>query len=213
MFPCSFDLHKRLTHESSAHQVFTHSLTHLLTHSPTHSLTHSLISDRFLTIMNHVKQQPAAVSVLEEIFSDNLHIIQTKVRQTEIDMLVNMLVTTEMSVTFIKLLQSTCTCPIGVDSTQRMVVQVRHTHSLTYSLTHCLLSTQALFGSETLGTPTNSVVINFLPDSMTRKYIWYSLTHSLTYLLAYLLTPSGPNVTCTFPKPQTWTQMQYCLMM
>jgi len=79
--------------------------------------------------MKHVKYQSVAVNVLEEIFSDNLQIIQTKIRQSEIDMLVNMLVTTEMSVTFIKLLQSTCTCPIGVDSTQRMVVQVQDSHS------------------------------------------------------------------------------------
>ena len=111
------------------------------------------ISDRFNTIMNHVKYQPAAVRVLEEIFSDNLHIIQTKIRQNEIDMLVNMLVTTEMSVTFIKLLQSTCTCPIGVDSTQRMVVQ-------------------ALFGKEVIGTPSNSVVINVLPSLTMKDYMW-----------------------------------------
>lgn len=111
------------------------------------------ISNRFNTIMNHVKYQPAAVRVLEEIFSDNLYIIQTKIRQNEIDMLVNMLVTTEMSVTFIKLLQSTCTCPIGVDSAQRMVVQ-------------------ALFGKEVIGTPSNGVVINVLPGFTMKDYMW-----------------------------------------
>lgn len=65
--------------------------------------------------------QELAVRCVQEMLRDNLQMLQTKVRQREIDIFVKLLVEAEMSVTFLRLLQSTCSCPMGVDSTQRMV--------------------------------------------------------------------------------------------
>jgi hypothetical protein len=79
------------------------------------------IADRFPVILNQVRNQDYAVQCVKEMLKDNLLMLQTKVRQREIDIFVKLLVEFEMSVTFLKLLQSTCSCPMGVDNTQRMV--------------------------------------------------------------------------------------------
>lgn len=52
---------------------------------------------------------------------DNLQILQTMVRQREVDIFIKLLAESEMNTTFLRLLQSTCSCPNGVDATQRMV--------------------------------------------------------------------------------------------
>lgn len=52
---------------------------------------------------------------------DNLQILQTMVRQREVDIFIKLLAESEMNTTFLRLLQSTCSCPNGVDVTQRMV--------------------------------------------------------------------------------------------
>lgn len=80
-----------------------------------------VVADRFLTILSLVKSQPIAVKCIEELLRDNLQILQTKVRQREIDMFAHLLYESEMSVTYLRLLQSACSCPSGVDATQRMV--------------------------------------------------------------------------------------------
>jgi hypothetical protein len=79
------------------------------------------IADRFPVILNQVRSQDYAVQCVKEMLRDNLLMLQTKVRKREIDIFVKLLVEFEMSVTFLKLLQSTCSCPMGVDNTQRMV--------------------------------------------------------------------------------------------
>lgn len=58
---------------------------------------------------------------MEEMLRDNLQILQTMVRQREIDIFVKLLAESEMSTTFLHLIQCTCSCPNGVDATQRMV--------------------------------------------------------------------------------------------
>jgi hypothetical protein len=79
------------------------------------------VSPHMPILLKHVNTQAYAVYCLQELFKDNQAILQTKIRQIEINIFVNLLSQSEMNVPFLKLLQSTCTCPHGVDSTQRMV--------------------------------------------------------------------------------------------
>eukprot|EP01038_Epipyxis_sp_PR26KG_P012176 gene12176-16306_t len=79
------------------------------------------VSDRFPVLLHHVSEQKLAVECVQEMLSDNLPILQTKVRQREIDIFIKLLSEKEMCVTYLKLLRSTCSCPMGVDATQRMV--------------------------------------------------------------------------------------------
>ena len=86
-----------------------------------HSSNQLHISDCLTTLLNHVSKQEYAVLCLHELFRDNQSILQTKIRQSEIDIFVKLLGQSEMNVSFLRLLKETCTCPFGVDSTQRMV--------------------------------------------------------------------------------------------
>lgn len=79
------------------------------------------VSENMSILLKHVTTQEYAVYCLQELFKDNQAILQTKIRQKEIDIFINLLNLSEMNVSFLKLLQSTCTCPHGIDSTQRMV--------------------------------------------------------------------------------------------
>jgi hypothetical protein len=80
------------------------------------------VADHFPILLAQVKMQRLAVMCVEEMLKENLAILQTKVRQREIDIFVDLLHESEMSVTFLKLIKSACSCPMGVDATQRMVV-------------------------------------------------------------------------------------------
>lgn len=80
-------------------------------------------ADRFPILLSHVRDQRLAVLCVEEMLKENRSILQTKVREREINIFVDLLKGSEMSVTFLKLLKSTCSCPMGVDATQRMVTQ------------------------------------------------------------------------------------------
>lgn len=62
-----------------------------------------------------------AVTCVEEMLRNNLQILQTMVRQREMDIFVRLLAESDMNVTLLRLIQSTCSCPMGVDATQRMV--------------------------------------------------------------------------------------------
>ena len=79
------------------------------------------VADRFPELLAKVKEHRLAVLCVQEMLKENLMILQTKVRQREIDIFVGLLAQSEMSVTFLRLLQSTASCPMGVDATQRMV--------------------------------------------------------------------------------------------
>ncbi len=79
------------------------------------------VADRFPVLLAEVRDHRLAVLCVEEMLKLNLTILQTKVRQREIDIFVGLLAQSEMSVTFLRLLQSTTRCPMGVDATQRMV--------------------------------------------------------------------------------------------
>ncbi len=79
------------------------------------------VADRFPVLLAEVRDHRLAVLCVEEMLRENLTILQTKVRQREIDIFVGLLAQSEMSVTFLRLLQSTTSCPMGVDATQRMV--------------------------------------------------------------------------------------------
>eukprot|EP01040_Poterioochromonas_malhamensis_P021293 gene21293-25656_t len=80
-------------------------------------------ADRFPTLLSQVRDQRLAVLCVEEMLKENRSILQTKVREREINIFVDLLKSSEMSVTFLRLLKSTCSCPMGVDATQRMVTQ------------------------------------------------------------------------------------------
>lgn len=80
-------------------------------------------ADRFPTLLSQVRDQRLAVLCVEEMLKENRSILQTKVREREINIFVDLLKNSEMSVTFLRLLKSTCSCPMGVDATQRMVTQ------------------------------------------------------------------------------------------
>lgn len=78
-------------------------------------------ADRLPVLLQQVKTQRMAVLCVQEMLKENLQILQTKITKTEINLLVGLLRESEMSVTFLRLIQSTCSCPKGVDATQRMV--------------------------------------------------------------------------------------------
>lgn len=80
-------------------------------------------ADRFPILLSQVRDQRLAVLCVEEMLKENRAILQTKVREREINLFVDLLKNSEMSVTFLRLLKSTCSCPMGVDATQRMVTQ------------------------------------------------------------------------------------------
>lgn len=94
----------------------------LLLCSKNNHLTQLHISTRLKSILDHVTTQYLAVKTLRELLKDNLRILHSKIAQADIDLMLSHLRQHEMNVTFLKLLQSTCSCPRGVDSTQRMVV-------------------------------------------------------------------------------------------
>ena len=86
-----------------------------------HNKTNQLhISDRMSLIMNLATEQQLSVFCLEELLH-NLQILQTKLREQEINIFIKLLLKHRMNTTILKLLQKTCSCPNGVDSTQRMV--------------------------------------------------------------------------------------------
>eukprot|EP01031_Cornospumella_fuschlensis_P034622 gene34622-41926_t len=93
--------------------------------------TQLYVADRLPIILSQVKDQKLAVLCLQEMLRENLTVLQTKVREREIDIFVSLLASSEMSVTFLRLLQSTCSCPMGVDATQRMVTYALFGQSLT----------------------------------------------------------------------------------
>jgi hypothetical protein len=79
------------------------------------------ISDRISILLMHVHKQEFAVSCLQELLRANETILQTKIGQEEINIFIDLLVQSPMNVTFLQLMQSTCTSRHGIDSTQRMV--------------------------------------------------------------------------------------------
>lgn len=114
-----------------------------ITNNPKNQL---YVADRFPVILAQVQEHRLAVLCVEELLKENLSILQTKVRQREIDIFVELLAQYEMSVTFLRLLQSTCSCPMGVDATQRMV-------------------THALFGYPNLLDAVNVLQLKVLPSN------------------------------------------------
>jgi hypothetical protein len=81
------------------------------------------IADKFPIILHQIKEQALAVTCVQEMLHDNLQMLQTKVREREIDIFLDLLEESEMNVTLLHLLRSTCSCPMGVDSTQRMIAK------------------------------------------------------------------------------------------
>ena len=79
------------------------------------------IADRLSTILRLIKKNNIAILCVTEMFRDNLQILQEILSQKEIDILMELLGESEMNYTVLKLLQSICSCPKGVDGTQRMV--------------------------------------------------------------------------------------------
>lgn len=81
------------------------------------------IADKFPIILHQIRDQALAVTCVQEMLHDNLQMLQTKVREREINIFLDLLEESEMNVTLLHLLRSTCSCPMGVDSTQRMVAK------------------------------------------------------------------------------------------
>jgi hypothetical protein len=80
------------------------------------------IADYFSVLLNQVKYHREAILCVQEILKDNLQMLQTKIRDREIKIFLDQLLGIEMNVTLLNLLRSSCSCPAGVDNTQRMVV-------------------------------------------------------------------------------------------
>lgn len=79
------------------------------------------IADKFPIILHQIKDHALAVTCVQEMLHDNLQMLQTKVREREIAIFLDLLEESEMNITLLQLLRSTCSCPMGVDSTQRMI--------------------------------------------------------------------------------------------
>jgi uncharacterized membrane protein YgcG len=82
------------------------------------------VAGRFPVLLKQVRNQEMAVACVHELLNDNPVILQTKIRDVEIKSFVLLLVEFEMNVTFMKLLQNACSCPMGVDSTQRAIAKL-----------------------------------------------------------------------------------------
>ena len=80
------------------------------------------VAGRFPVLLKQIKMQQSAVLCVKEILRNNLQLVQTKVREVEMSIFLDLVITTEMNPTLLSLLQAVCSCPMGVDSTQRMVV-------------------------------------------------------------------------------------------
>ena len=79
------------------------------------------IADRLPLILTMIKKSDIAVACVTEMFRDNLQILQEILSQREINILMELLRSSDMNYTVLKLLQSICSCPKGVDGAQRMV--------------------------------------------------------------------------------------------
>ncbi len=133
-------------HKSAGHHLSHHCLKVLLNVIVNNPKNQLYVADRFPVLLSQVQEHRVAVLCVEELLKENLSILQTKVRQREIDIFVELLAQYEMSVTFLRLLQSTCSCPMGVDATQRMV-------------------THALFGFPNLTDETNVLRLKVMPNT------------------------------------------------
>ena len=80
------------------------------------------IADCFSLLLNQVKHHREAILIVQEMLKDNLEMLQTKIRDREMNIFLDQLLGIQMNVTLLNLLRSSCTCPSGVDNTQRMVV-------------------------------------------------------------------------------------------
>ena len=81
------------------------------------------IADKFPVLLHQIRDHSLAVTCVQEMLHDNLQMLQTKVRQREIAIFLDLLEESEMNVTLLQLLRSTCSCPMGIDSTQCMVAK------------------------------------------------------------------------------------------
>jgi hypothetical protein len=123
----------------------------------------------FPILLSFVQEHSFAVKCIEELTNENLLILQTKVRQREIDIFIELLIQYEMSTTFLRLLQHTCSCPLmGVDATQRMV-------------------THALFGYPNLLEPQNQLSLRVMPNNNSLQ-----IRQSISARFA-MRTPKGPD--------------------
>ena len=104
--------------EDVCHEILD-TLYHCLLHNHENKM---YIADRFPVLLKQIKLQQAAVLCVKEILHNNLQLVQTKVREREMSIFLDLVINTEMNPTLLSLLQATCSCPMGVDSTQRMIV-------------------------------------------------------------------------------------------
>ena len=79
------------------------------------------VADRFPLLLRHARVQPLAVACVQSMLHDNIEVLHTKVREREINMLVQLLVDSDMDVIYLKLIQSTCS--MGFDNTQGFVTE------------------------------------------------------------------------------------------
>lgn len=114
---------KAVGKKNSASENVCHEILDTLFYCLLHNHDNKMyIADRFPVLLKQIKLQQAAVLCVKEILRNNLQLVQTKVREREMAIFLDLVTNTEMNPTLLSLLQATCSCPMGVDSTQRMIV-------------------------------------------------------------------------------------------
>ena len=107
------------------------------------------IGDYFAVLLNQVKYHHEATICVQEILKDNFQMLQTKIREKEMKIFMDLLLSSPMNVTLLNLMRSSCTCPGGVDNTQRMVVNTVFHREVLYLKKSSVAKTVGLWRSNT----------------------------------------------------------------
>lgn len=79
------------------------------------------LADYLDVVLSQVMENPIAVFCVQTMLTGNLPMLQNKIKEREIKLFLNLVRDHSMNATFIKLLENTCVCPMGIDATQRII--------------------------------------------------------------------------------------------
>jgi hypothetical protein len=79
------------------------------------------LADSIHVILGQVMENPVAVFCIQTMLTGNLPMLQNKIKDKEIQLFLNLVRDNSMNATFLQLLINTCSCPMGIDATQRVI--------------------------------------------------------------------------------------------
>lgn len=87
-----------------------------------HPVNQLHIADRMKILLEQIKKKERlAITCFEELLRNNQTILESKIHQSEIDALIELLDLMPLDPMILNLIRRTCSCATGVDATQRMV--------------------------------------------------------------------------------------------